>query len=83
MPGLLLGLIPAALGILSGHGIIMSFGILFTAAAGGDAIVLWTLRKENHDALVLDHRTRAGCCIVEAAADTTPSTVVEENTREK
>ena len=72
MPGLLLGVIPAVLGIISGNGLYMSFGLLFTVAAGGDAMVLWSLRSEDSNALVLDHPSNAGCCIVE------PSGILEE-----
>jgi hypothetical protein len=82
MPGLLLGIIPAALGIISGNGVIMSFGLLFTVAAGGDAIILWTLRKEDREALVLDHPRRAGCCIVEATANTAHSALLKESPHE-
>jgi hypothetical protein len=78
MPGLLVGIVPATLGIASGKGILMGFGLLFTVAAGGDAIVLWTLRKEDREALVLDHPKNAGCCIVEAAADHVYSTSGKE-----
>jgi hypothetical protein len=82
MPGLVLGIIPTALGILSGNGAIMSFGLLFTVAAGGDAIILWILRKEDRDALVLDHPSKAGCCICEATADTAHSASLKETSHE-
>jgi hypothetical protein len=67
MPGLLLGIIPALLGIVSGNGALMAFGLLFTVAAGGDAMILWSLRKEDRNTMVLDHPSKAGCCIVEPA----------------
>lgn len=82
MPGLLLGIIPAALGIFSGNGALMSFGLLFTVAAGGDAIVLWSLRKEDRGALVLDHPSNAGCSIVKLSADTEHSESLKETTNE-
>lgn len=82
MPGLLVGIVPAALGIITGNGTIMSFGLLFTVAAGGDAMVLWILRKEDSDALVLDHPRNAGCCIVEAVANTVHSASVKETPHE-
>jgi hypothetical protein len=63
MPGVLLGIIPYLLGLLSGYGGIMLFGLLFTVAAGGDALVLWVIRKEKPERLVLDHPTRVGCLI--------------------
>ena len=82
MPGLVLGIIPAALGILSGNGAIMSFGLLFTVAAGGDAVILWILRREARDALVLDHPSKAGCCICEATADSISSAPQKETFHE-
>ena len=82
MPGLLLGIIPALLGIISGNGMYMSFGLLFTIAAGGDAMVLWSLRKEDRDALVQDHPSNAGCCIVEPSSVTEQSAPVKEPANE-
>ncbi len=64
VPGLLLGIIPSLAGWISGNGGIMAFGLLFTAAAGGDAMVLWMIRKENPETLVLDHAVNAGCLIL-------------------
>jgi hypothetical protein len=66
MPGVLLGLLPALLGILNGHGWLLAFGVLFTAAAGGDFLVLWLLRNVKSDSLVEDHPTQAGCYIIDS-----------------
>ena len=74
MPGLLLGILPAFLGIVSGNGALMAFGLLFTVAAGGDAMILWRLRKEDRSTMVLDHPRKAGCCIVEPAVITEGTT---------
>lgn len=71
MPGLILGIIPALLGIITGNGIIMLFGLLFTVAAGGDAFIIWSLRKESSHELVLDHPKHAGCLIIEPSHDQT------------
>jgi hypothetical protein len=65
MPGVLLGMIPYLLGLFTGQGGVMLYGLLFTAAAGGDALVLWSLRKAKPEMLVLDHPSRAGCVIAE------------------
>lgn len=65
-PGVVLGLLPAGLGILTGHGVLFLFGFLFTVAAGGDALILWLLRRAEADALVLDHPARVGCYLVPA-----------------
>jgi hypothetical protein len=66
MPGLLLGLFPALLGIISGAGEIMIFGLLFTVAAGGDAMVLWLLRREKPNVQVIDHSVNAGCYVIDS-----------------
>jgi len=65
MPGVLLGVLPYLLGLMTGHGEVMLYGLVFTAAAGGDALVLWSLRKARPDMLVQDHPSRAGCVITE------------------
>ena len=65
MPGLILGIIPALLGIAGGNGVIMMFGLLFTVAAGGDALVLWLLRKEKSTVKVMDHAVNAGCYVID------------------
>jgi hypothetical protein len=65
MPGLILGILPSAIGIISGQGEIMIFGLLFTVAAGGDVMVLWLVRKEKSGVLVMDHTTQAGCYVMD------------------
>jgi hypothetical protein len=65
MPGILLGLLPALIGIITGNGWLMAFGVLFTAAAGGDFLILWLIRNVDGDKLVEDHPTRVGCYILE------------------
>jgi hypothetical protein len=67
MPGLVLGIIPAVIGILTGNGWLHWFGLLFTLAAGGDFLVLWLLRGVRPGQLVEDHPTRAGCYVLEGA----------------
>jgi hypothetical protein len=65
MPGLILGTMPALAGLLSSEGWLMGFGMLFTIAAGGDALIIWLTRHEHPADLALDHPSRAGCYIVE------------------
>lgn len=60
MPLLILGVIPAIVGIIIGHGGFMSFGILFTVAAGGDIIALFMLRKLDRDVYISDHPSKMG-----------------------
>lgn len=63
MPGVLLGILPATIGILSGVSSVFIYGLLFILAAGGDIFILWLLRKVRARTLVEDHPTRAGCYI--------------------
>jgi hypothetical protein len=69
MPGLLLGLLPLGVGLLSGAGWLFVFGLLFTFVAGGDALILWVLRRVPGTALVEDHPSAAGCVVIEPAPD--------------
>lgn len=62
-PGVVLGLAPAAVALATGGGGWMLFGLLFTFAAGGDALILWLLRGVEAGRLVEDHPTRAGCFV--------------------
>ena len=45
MPALLLGLLPAIVALFTGSGWLLVFGLIFTIAAGGDMVILWTLRR--------------------------------------
>ena len=66
-PGIAMGLVPALVGLAMGWGAPFSFGVFFTFAAGGDALILWLLRGVPPTALVSDHPTRAGCIVTESA----------------
>jgi hypothetical protein len=63
-PGLLLGVLPAIVGLTLGYGPLSGWGALFIAAATGDVLVLYTLRATSPHALVQDHPTRIGCEMV-------------------
>ncbi len=65
MPGLVLGVIPSAIGIAAGNGLIILFGILFTVVAGGDIIMYWLTRKLTPDTLVQDIPDKIGCYVIE------------------
>ncbi|MEL6611223.1 MAG: DUF3267 domain-containing protein [Bacteroidota bacterium] len=62
-PGIVLGLVPALVGVTMGWGMWTAFGFLFTVAAGGDAVTLWVLRNVPGDWLVEDHPSQAGCLV--------------------
>jgi hypothetical protein len=63
-PGIALGLLPAALAWATGSGALLAFALLFTLAAGGDALILLLLRGVAPEARVVDHPTRAGCLVL-------------------
>ena len=65
MPGLVLGILPALAGILTGSGWLLMFGIFFTIAAGGDLLILWLIRSVPAGRLVEDHPPPAGCYVWE------------------
>jgi hypothetical protein len=64
LPGAVLGLLPMALGLTLGRSGLLTFGIVFTWAAAGDFMVLWSLRDLPPDVLVEDHPDRAGACVL-------------------
>jgi hypothetical protein len=61
MPGIVLGLLPAGVGLGWGRGAWSGFGAVFLAAAGGDLLVLFSLRGVSGGELVRDHPVRVGC----------------------
>lgn len=63
LPGLLMGVLPSILAVILGNGFLLLFGAFFTAAAGGDFLVLWLLRDVPKGALVEDHPSRVGCIV--------------------
>lgn len=65
LPGLLLGVLPLLIGFLTSDGRWFVFGLAFTLAALGDALILWLLRKEKPSAWVEDHPIDPGCIILE------------------
>ena len=68
-PGIVIGLLPLVGGLVAGNATAFLFGLLFTLAAGGDALILWLLRDVDGERIVKDHPTRAGC-LVEIPAGT-------------
>jgi hypothetical protein len=68
-PGLVLGVVPALAGLALGEGAVFWFGLLFTLAAGGDALILWLLRGVPGARLVADHPTKPGCLVLPERAE--------------
>ncbi|MEJ5345634.1 MAG: DUF3267 domain-containing protein [Chloroflexus sp.] len=61
LPAIGLGLLPGLIGIVNNLPLYTTFGAFFTIAAGGDLLVLWLLRRDPAQALVIDHSDRVGC----------------------
>jgi len=60
MPLFVMGIIPSLVGLIIGHGGILSFGLLFTLAAAGDIIALYMLHKLDNNIYVSDHPDKLG-----------------------
>lgn len=65
MPGLLLGILPFIASLVLGSRPLLWFGMIQTAAASGDWLILWLLRAVKRGTLVEDHPSRAGCFVFE------------------
>lgn len=63
MPLFVLGVLPLIYGICADMLLVVVFGIVFTASASGDILVVWKLRNESRSVMVLDHPSEAGCII--------------------
>ncbi len=64
LPGILVGLLPALLGIWWDNALAVFVGWFFLGAAGGDVAALWAMRSVPGGALVLDHPERVGCHVL-------------------
>jgi hypothetical protein len=78
MPGLVLGILPSSLGIITGQSMLMLLGIIFTAAAGGDFLILWLLRKVPSTRKVQDHPTEPGCWVLDSEESYSSQTSIQE-----
>lgn len=65
MPGVVMGILPAAIALVTGQMGWMLLGIFFTFAAGGDFAMMWLLRKLPSRSLVRDHPSELGCFVYE------------------
>ncbi len=63
MPAVLMGILPFLIGLILAAPLVYGFGVLFTLAAIGDFMILWTLRGVPGTALVEDHPSRAGAFV--------------------
>ena len=65
MPLITLGLIPAVVAICIKSLFWLNMSIIFIAAAAGDIMNVWNLRKEKRNNMILDHPTEAGYLVYE------------------
>ena len=75
LPGLVLGMIPLAAGLWTGHWLTTFYGFLMLVAAAGDLLVLWILRRVPSGAWVQDHPEEVGCIVVADASAPAPDPV--------
>jgi hypothetical protein len=61
LPGIILGVLPAIVGLLIGSFWLTLFGAIMVMAAGGDLAVLLAVRDVPATAIVRDHPTKPGC----------------------
>jgi hypothetical protein len=66
LPGVLLGLLPALAGTVTGITWLFCFGIFFTAGAAGDFLSLYALRRFQAQDLVMDHPRHLGFIVRKA-----------------
>lgn len=73
LPGIVLGLLPALAGLVSGVGLLSLLGGVGIATASGDVLMLWLLRRVPADRLLADHPKRVGCYVLRPPAGDRPS----------
>lgn len=66
LPGIAVGVVPLAVGLIAGSIDLTAFGALFLGGAGGDALILWHTRAIAATTMVQDSEMALGCEIVPA-----------------
>ncbi|WP_103029904.1 DUF3267 domain-containing protein [Salinibacter altiplanensis] len=64
LPGLVLGALPLAAGLATGHWGTTLFAFVMLAAAGGDVLLLWMLRGVPRGEWVQDHPRKMGALVL-------------------
>lgn len=65
LPGIVLGILPAVVGLVAGVWWLAAWGAVMLVSAGGDLAVLLAVRRVPGEALVQDHPSRVGCHVLE------------------
>ncbi len=63
MPGIILGILPSIVAVITGNILWFMWGMMFTLAAGGDFMIINLLRKQPLNCFIKDHPTKVGCYI--------------------
>ena len=66
LPGLVLGVLPNAIGLVTGSGWLLLWGFFMVIASAGDIAILWAIRRVPAVAVLRDHPSRAGCQVLRA-----------------
>jgi putative zincin peptidase len=66
LPGFILGILAYILSLVLGNGNLFWLGLIHTAAAGGDWLILWLIRNVRAGMQVEDHPSNAGCYVLES-----------------
>lgn len=64
MPTIVVGILPYIVGLILGNYFLAMFGILHIVCGGGDAYILWLIRKAKN-AIIIDHPYLVGCVAFE------------------
>lgn len=63
MPAIILGFLPFVYSLIFGNLFWLIFAFFFTIAAIGDFIIIFMLRNEDKNSMVLDHPSEIGCFV--------------------
>lgn len=63
MPAIILGFLPFVYSLIFGNLFWLTFAFFFTIAAIGDFIIIFMLRNEDKNSMVLDHPSEIGCFV--------------------
>jgi Putative zincin peptidase len=64
LPAVVLGGLPAIVGVITGSAGLALWGWAMLALAGGDVAAVWAIRRVPSTSMVLDHPSRVGCQVV-------------------
>lgn len=78
LPGLVLGILPLGIGLVIDSWTLTIFAFMMLIAAGGDGLLLWTIRDIPGDAWIQDHPSEVGGLVLGHASSSTPPVVADD-----